>query len=70
MVLVGPVATGRPDLRGDPEVSAGRTEVPDRELSDLFLTLAGSSSLAEVGDGGCIFLALDEEWWSFLVLEL
>ena len=54
----------------DPEDSPSRTEGPDPELSDLFLTLASSSSLAELGNGGCFFLVPDEEWWTFLVLEL
>ena len=34
------------------------------------LLVAGSSMLAEVGNGGCFFLTLDEEWWGPLVLEL
>ena len=59
MVLVGPVGTGWQGLVGNPEVSAGRTEVPDLELSALFLTMAGSSGLAEVEACGCMFLALD-----------
>ena len=36
----------------------------------LALLVVSSSSLAEVGTGGCFFLALDEEWWTILVLDL
>ena len=66
MVLVGLVAARRPGLVEDLD----HTEGPDPGLSDLFLTLASSSRLAELGNGGCFFLVPDEEWWTFLVLEL
>ena len=42
VVLVGPMATGRPGLMGGPEDSPDRIEGPYPTLSDLFLIMAGA----------------------------